>query len=353
MAHGLFVNNEQEAAFSFKSAFQYSRVAGCEADMNEDKTGESKGSTVARTVMISLVYASFAMTFPISAWFCIKKIKALERCIIFRLGKRLPLKGPGLVVTFPCIDVVDTIDLNPSEYVVCENEQLLTSDGSVVEITRFAVTLSVANAVRSYTQLKDSRANIQQFIKLAFTNLITSAHVEDLERKIDWMMKDFFSDSNRDIEKWGWDMTMNTIPRIKVISRADPVNPLMNAIKGYFCPGDSSQENAESQLINLAGNIASHNSDNGDPFFTEMQTVAKKYCSLSMLGFDTVTLQAEVKGVAVYNYSFSTSTGELTKLPSGEFKAAQLKIVANSVEDIKDYIKNGESSRVEIINNLF
>lgn len=217
---------EGQSAFKFQSFFRYSKVP--EADYEEDCSKEAKASTVARTVLLSFVYVTFLATLPVSIWFCIKvvvwssevmawcstlcnvlmqRVHSLERCIIFRLGKRLPLKGPGFVITFPCIDVVDTIDLTPQTFVVAEGEQMLTSDGSVVEIVKFELTISVANAIRSFTQLKDSKANVQQFIKLSFANLIASSHVEDLERKIDWITKQYVTNCNNHICRWGWDVT--------------------------------------------------------------------------------------------------------------------------------------------------
>lgn len=181
---------------------------------------------VVRGIMLSFIYAIAIATFPVSIWFCIKvssfdicfcwlkssnaffqKIKALERCVIFRLGKRLPLKGPGLVIVFPCVDVIDTIDLNPHNLMVAQNEQMLCSDGSVVEVVKFEICISVANAVKSFTGLKDSRKNVDQFIQLAFKNLVSSTHVEDLERKLDWIIKPFIDTCNSHICNWGWNAT--------------------------------------------------------------------------------------------------------------------------------------------------
>lgn len=132
--------------------------------------------------------------------------------MIFRLGQRLPLQGPGYVVTFPCFDVVDIIDLSPQTFKVTDNEQpILTSDGSIVQLREFEVTIAVADAVKSFTQIKDSKANIQKFIRVAFQNMISGSHVEDLERKIDWIVKEFVANCTKDIQRWGWEMTGNTM----------------------------------------------------------------------------------------------------------------------------------------------
>lgn len=132
--------------------------------------------------------------------------------MIFRLGQRLPLQGPGYVVTLPCFDVVDIIDLSPQTFQVTDDEQaILTSDGSIVQLKKFEVTISVSDAVKSFTQIRDSKANIQKFVRLAFHNVLSGSHVEDLERKIDWIVKSFVLSCSQNIRKWGWEITGNTM----------------------------------------------------------------------------------------------------------------------------------------------
>ena len=107
----------------------------------------------------------------------------------------------------PCVDIIDYIDLSTQDVIVCQNEQLLTNDGSLIEIISFKVEISISNAVRSSTHLRDSRFNVEQFIKLAFVNMIGSTHVEDLERKTDLVVRMFIENCNRYINRWGWSAT--------------------------------------------------------------------------------------------------------------------------------------------------
>lgn len=113
-----------------------------------------------------------------------------------------------MIVTFPCVDVMDVIDLTPHKFQIGPGDQaVLTSDGSIIEIKNASVQLAVSDAVRSFTQLRDSKSNIEKFVRLAFINLVTSTHIEDLERKADWIMKDFVANCNGNINDWGWNIT--------------------------------------------------------------------------------------------------------------------------------------------------
>lgn len=123
------------------------------------------------------------------------------------MGKRLPLKGPGLVFVIPCVDVIDYIDLNLHDVNIARREQILTNDGSLIEIIEFNVQLSVLNAIQSSTHLKDSNQNVIQFTKLSFLNLISSTHLDDLEYKMEYVVKLFVQNCNCYLNKWGWSLT--------------------------------------------------------------------------------------------------------------------------------------------------
>lgn len=116
-----------------------------------------------------------------------------------------------MVFVLPCIDVLDYVDLSTQEVTVSQREQLLTQDGSLIQVVEFVVEISVSNAVRSSTHLKDSRFNVEQFIKLSFANTIGSTHVEDLERKMDIVIRQFTENCNNYINRWGWSVTASKL----------------------------------------------------------------------------------------------------------------------------------------------
>jgi len=358
---------DDEPAFQFKSVFSYSRVPGSEdevlSSINFGATERSPGliEKFLRSLLLVVTYSAFLVTFPVSAWFCVRKVNALERCVIFRLGQRLPLKGPGYVVTLPCLDVVDIIDLNPVDYRVMENSQVLTSDGSVVEITSFDVTIAVSDAIKSFTQLKDSRSNVQQFIKLSFTNLIASTHVEDLERKIDWIMKDFVLNCNNYINKWGWEITGSgsNLPKFTVISRADTSNPLLDALKSYFNPGGNSEtpsgpDTLLREHVNEPSSSTQGSQRSSDKFIDSMQSVAGKFTPLRFLGRESVLLRLRILGESHSFYKFTTTDGRIEKM-SAEYDGNNfdVDISAKSDHDFLTFIQTNDSSLVEVSHTLF
>lgn len=310
-------------------------------------------------------------------------MKSLERCIIFRLGQRLPLKGPGLVVTFPCFDVVHIIDLSPRKVTIVDSDQMLTSDGSVVEIRDFSVDVTVSDAIKSFTQLRDSDRNVDQFIKLSFKNLIASSHVEDLENKAEGIIKTFISNCNMYINNWGWDVAFQTLPKIVIVSRADPVNPLVDAIKSYFSPSDSSTSNPVVDLLGsglIANNLfpSTHKTEtfsdptpdplsqkspdplsqkSSDPFLNPIRTMAAKYRTASqMLGFDSVIISVEISENGSKNYyKFHSNTADVEQMDPMNVNLLDVKIMvrAGTKADFLDFVQSGDTSKVSIENALF
>jgi len=361
---------DDEPAFQFRSMFKYNRVPGSEEEYDFSlNNGQEKKSgsleVVVRACLIVITYSIFVITFPLSAWFCLKKVKSLERCVIFRLGERLPLKGPGYVVTFPCLDVVDVIDLNPQEVQIAGNTHVLTSDGSVIEIKDFPVTIAVSDAVKSFTQLRDSKSSVEQFIKLGFSNLLASTHVEDLERKIDWIIKDFILNCNQYMNKWGWEITGHAVPKFNVISRAEPSNPLVDALKAYFCPQDRNDATEDidltengSQLPARRASIGSNISgQSADRFIDSMQSVAGRFSAIRMLGRESVIMQVNIlsEGSSSF-YKFTTSTGKIDNITfdSEELSPrSDVQIQAKTSDDLLRFIQTNDNSLVEISHSLF
>lgn len=59
--------------------------------------------------------------------FLFQKVHSLQRCLTYRLGNRLPLKGPGYILKLPFIDHISIIDLYEEHFnIIDSEEQILT-----------------------------------------------------------------------------------------------------------------------------------------------------------------------------------------------------------------------------------
>lgn len=70
------------------------------------------------TVVTWLSYAFIALTFPITLWFCFKKIAQWERLIVFRIGRLRGVLGPGMVFIIPWLDHHTRVDMRTKAFSV-------------------------------------------------------------------------------------------------------------------------------------------------------------------------------------------------------------------------------------------
>lgn len=81
-----------------------------------------------------------------------------------------------------------------------------TSDGSLIEVIEFRAIISVSNVVKSITQVKDSQQTVEQFVRISFKNMISSSHLDDIERKMDVLIVNFVTNVNLSLAAWGYSM---------------------------------------------------------------------------------------------------------------------------------------------------
>ncbi|XP_053207870.1 uncharacterized protein LOC128391930 [Panonychus citri] len=347
---------------SFASIFRYSSLPADEInDINDNYyrfrsndriEKETFSQIILRQLILSFAFLIILFTLPISIWFTLKRVKPLERCIVYRLGKRLPIKGPGLIIVIPLVDVIDYIDLNPHRFNVIEKDQMLTTDGSLIEIVDFIVEITVSNVIRTSTQMQNSRSNVEQFIQLSFVNTIGGIHVEDLERKMEFIIKQYMETCNSYINKWGWSVVVIQLPTMKVLSRAEPVNHVVKALKGYFGISDGQANNLVNYSSSESANQPKSNPD--DEVLNKLQSMANSYRYLSMLGVNCVTISLEIQEDSSCSYfQFNPGTGDVIRVANLQpDEKSQIIVKSTTWLNFNEAVDQKDISKVQIINNL-
>ncbi|XP_054155591.1 uncharacterized protein LOC128954052 [Oppia nitens] len=386
----------KQPVFNYQSVFKYTKVVTDEKlftdsscpegggddddDFNDWPFGEDQNRPAGQSMINRLVhrliifvcYATLIVTFPVSAFFCLRRIHSLQRCLIYRLGIRLPIKGPGIIIKFPVIDSIEVIDLSDYEFTLVETTQpLMTSDGSIIEFATGGVQcrLTVCNAVRSSTQLKDSRNNVQQFCRLSFANMIASTHVEDFENKTDIIMRQFDQNCNLYLNNWGYNCKVDYLPKFSIINRANPVNPIVRKLKSMFGGGPDAdggdqqnpmmtellrlQASAASKMGRFSGSaIGSGSGGGGDPsqeqqIIASLELMGNKY--RSYVSYDiNIAIVVELK---IEYFVFTYTTGKVSKL-SDKPNNVHINISADNNDNLMKFCINNDMNCVRISTNL-
>ncbi|XP_060709830.1 stomatin-like protein 1 isoform X1 [Hemiscyllium ocellatum] len=100
-------------------------------------------------ILIVLTYLFMILTFPVTGWFVLKSVPKYERFVVFRLGRILGSKGPGMILLLPFIDRWQKVDLRSKTFIIapfeakCKDEAVINV-GAEVQYHIWNPVLSVA-----------------------------------------------------------------------------------------------------------------------------------------------------------------------------------------------------------------
>ena len=107
-------------------------------------------------ITIELIILAFVAIFILSILAAsIKIVPEYQRLLIFRLGRAIGVKGPGLVFLIPLIDRGVVIDLREN-YIEVERQTCITKDNAPVDID-FLIYFKVIEPARSVLEVSDFR----------------------------------------------------------------------------------------------------------------------------------------------------------------------------------------------------
>src|SRR5687767_889936 len=82
----------------------------------------------------------------------IRVVPEYQRLVIFRLGRSIGTKGPGLIILIPIVDKAVSVDLREL-YLEIPHQAAITEDNATISID-FIVFYKVVNAVMSVVEVQ-------------------------------------------------------------------------------------------------------------------------------------------------------------------------------------------------------
>ncbi len=105
------------------------------------------------------VFTIFIIFFIVMITSMIRIVREFERLVVFRLGRCIGVKGPGIVFLFPFIDVAQTVDLRETVLEV-PHQTSITKDNAPIAID-FLIYWKVIDPMASVIQVANFRAASQ------------------------------------------------------------------------------------------------------------------------------------------------------------------------------------------------
>lgn len=131
----------------------------------------------------------------------IKVLKEYERGVVFRLGRIIPIKGPGLVIIWPIIDKLVRVSLRTVTMDV-PPQDIITRDNITVKVNA-VVYFRVIDPVKAITEVEDFFYATSQMSQTTLRSVLGQSQLDDLLSKRDELNAELQKVIDFQTEPWG------------------------------------------------------------------------------------------------------------------------------------------------------
>ncbi|MCE4599933.1 MAG: slipin family protein [Desulfurococcales archaeon] len=144
----------------------------------------------------------------------IKIVKEYERAVIFRLGRLLGAKGPGLFFIIPFVDSMMKVDLRIVTADVPE-QRTITRDNVTVGVDA-VVYYKVFDPVKAVTKIENYHYGVLMLSQTTLRDIIGQVELDDLLSKREEINKQLQEILDTLTDPWGIKVTAVTIKEVKL-----------------------------------------------------------------------------------------------------------------------------------------
>lgn len=152
---------------------------------------------------ISFIFVILLVLYFLSA--AIKILKEYERGVVFRLGRLIPVKGPGLVIIIPVIDKLVRISLRTITMDV-PSQDVITSDNVTVRVNA-VVYFRPIDPAKAITEVEDYFFATSQIAQTTLRSVLGQSQLDDLLTKRDELNRVLQKIIDDQTEPWGIKVT--------------------------------------------------------------------------------------------------------------------------------------------------
>ncbi|HYA12254.1 MAG TPA: slipin family protein [Thermodesulfovibrionales bacterium] len=135
----------------------------------------------------------------------IKILREYERGVVFRLGRVIPVKGPGLVIIFPIIDRLVKVSLRIVAMDV-PSQDVITKDNISVKVNA-VVYFRVIDPVRAITEVEDFLYATSMIAQTTLRSILGQSQLDDLLTKREEVNAELQKVIDFQTEPWGIKVT--------------------------------------------------------------------------------------------------------------------------------------------------
>jgi regulator of protease activity HflC (stomatin/prohibitin superfamily) len=111
-------------------------------------------------------------------WSAIKVLKEYERGVVFRLGRIIPVKGPGLIIIIPGIDKLVKVSLRTVTMDV-PPQDIITKDNITVKVNA-VIYFRPIDPIKAITEIEDFYYATSQISQTTLRSILGQSQLDDL-----------------------------------------------------------------------------------------------------------------------------------------------------------------------------
>jgi regulator of protease activity HflC (stomatin/prohibitin superfamily) len=126
--------------------------------------------------LMTVLFVIFFIVYILSS--AIKILKEYERGVVFRLGRIIPVKGPGLIIIWPIIDKLVRVSLRTVTFDV-PSQDIITKDNITVKVNA-VVYFRVLDPIKAITAVEDFFYATSQIAQTTLRSILGQSQLDDL-----------------------------------------------------------------------------------------------------------------------------------------------------------------------------
>ena len=146
----------------------------------------------------------------------IKILKEYERGVVFRLGRVIPVKGPGLVIIWPIIDKLVRVSLRTVTMDV-PPQDIITKDNITVKVNA-VIYFRVMDPIKAITEVEDFFFATSQISQTTLRSILGQSQLDDLLAKREEVNAELQKVIDFQTEPWGIKVTAVEVKNVDLPS---------------------------------------------------------------------------------------------------------------------------------------
>ncbi len=144
----------------------------------------------------------------------IKILREYERGVVFRLGRVIPVKGPGLVIIWPVIDKLVRVGLRTVTLDV-PSQDIITRDNITVKVSA-VLYFRVVDPIKAITDVEDFFYATSQIAQTSLRSILGQSQLDDLLAKRDELNAALQKVIDTQTEPWGVKVTAVEVKNVDI-----------------------------------------------------------------------------------------------------------------------------------------